>query len=405
MLDTTLEQLVLHTLRATIVANPYTQNHFRSIGGLEVLLDGTQTLPMEVCGTRDYTLTDNNSTNQQVDLAHTVEIPSLNKLAEGFQLKLLCFQVLRESILWNGASLQYMQDYGGVQRFAEVIHWAAFIYPEVAADSLHSSANSTASPSREQTIFSINSILDVHDSSRQKSHSPDVPSRQATGRDGKEDPVDDRDNLQGWNWRVKELCQILFSFLVPSGDISSIVRVLQRGPQGFGISLVYWELATRCIVNVLLGVFRGGGNKSYTTNGLHPSRLLSSTLQHYMLYVFKKMLEGAPTVLSFFRESGVWEVMFSEYFFYFGLAGLEIPAYKEAKQPRKKGPSVKATWVHPKATGSHASSATLKKLSDLDLTLEIPDFEDAEPLRVGVISFIEFAATGTGVADNMVKWS
>jgi hypothetical protein len=25
-------------------------------------------------------------------------------------------------------------------------------------------------------------------------------------------------------------------------------------------------------VNVMLGVFRGGGNKSYTTNGLHPSR-------------------------------------------------------------------------------------------------------------------------------------
>jgi hypothetical protein len=124
-----------------------------------------------------------------------------------------------------------------------------------------------------------------------------------------------------------------------------------------------------------------------------------------VLYVFKKMLEGAPTVLSFFHESGVWEVMFSEYFFYFGLAGLEIPAYKEVKQPRKKGPSVKATWVHPKATGSHASSATLKKLSDLDLTLEIPDFEDAEPLRVGVISFIEFAATATGIADNMVKWS
>jgi hypothetical protein len=98
MLDTTLEQLVLHTLRATIVANPYTQNHFRSIGGLEVLLDGIQTPPMEVCGTRDYTLTENNSTNQQVDLAHTVEIPSLSKLAEGFQLKLLCFQVLRESV-------------------------------------------------------------------------------------------------------------------------------------------------------------------------------------------------------------------------------------------------------------------------------------------------------------------
>jgi hypothetical protein len=25
-------------------------------------------------------------------------------------------------------------------------------------------------------------------------------------------------------------------------------------------------------VNVLLSVFRGGSNKSYTTNGLHPSR-------------------------------------------------------------------------------------------------------------------------------------
>jgi hypothetical protein len=109
-----------------------------------------------------------------------------------------------------------------------------------------------------------------------------------------------------------------------------------------------------------------------------------------MCCVFKKVLEGTSYYIELFSVSvGVWEVVFCEYYFYFGLAGLETPVYKEAKKPTKND-QVKATWVLPKATGSHAL-ATLKKVSDLYVTLQIPDFKDAEPLHVGVISFVNFA--------------
>lgn len=40
MSETSLEKLTLQTLKAAILSNPRAQNHFRSIGGLEVLLDG-----------------------------------------------------------------------------------------------------------------------------------------------------------------------------------------------------------------------------------------------------------------------------------------------------------------------------------------------------------------------------
>lgn len=38
--DMSLQYLTLRALRSALVDNPRGQNHFRSIGGLEVLLDG-----------------------------------------------------------------------------------------------------------------------------------------------------------------------------------------------------------------------------------------------------------------------------------------------------------------------------------------------------------------------------
>lgn len=38
--DMSLQHLTLRALRSALVDNPRGQNHFRSIGGLEVLLDG-----------------------------------------------------------------------------------------------------------------------------------------------------------------------------------------------------------------------------------------------------------------------------------------------------------------------------------------------------------------------------
>lgn len=38
--DMALQYLTLSTLKSALLENPRAQNHFRSIGGLEVLLDG-----------------------------------------------------------------------------------------------------------------------------------------------------------------------------------------------------------------------------------------------------------------------------------------------------------------------------------------------------------------------------
>jgi hypothetical protein len=116
-------------------------------------------------------------------------------------------------------------------------------------------------------------------------------------------------------------------------------------------------------------------------------------VQHYVLCVFKKVLEGTSYYIELFSvRVGVWEVVFCEYY-YFGLAGLEIPAYKEAKNLQRtyKGrPGLQRPGCCPRR-GGHIPLAHLKKVPDLCVTLQIPDFKDAEPLRVGVISFVDFA--------------
>ena len=40
LIDTSLEQLSLMTLKAALVVNVRAQNHFRSLGGIDVLVNG-----------------------------------------------------------------------------------------------------------------------------------------------------------------------------------------------------------------------------------------------------------------------------------------------------------------------------------------------------------------------------
>lgn len=94
---------------------------------------------------------------------------------------------------------------------------------------------------------------------------------QVQTRDDQDSPVQG-DNLQGWNWRVADLCRILCSFLVPAGDVLNLARGLQGGQEGVGTSVIYWELATKCIVNVLLGVFRGADDMGHENKALQASR-------------------------------------------------------------------------------------------------------------------------------------
>lgn len=113
------------------------------------------------------------------------------------------------------------------------------------------------------------------------------------------------------------------------------------------------------------------------------------------------MLEGTPTVLSLFRKDGMWEVMFSEFFFYFGFGGLNLPSLKESKRSTKKGTNTQVTWATSKTSAldvnmgaDHMRSGTFPS--------SIVAYGGDEALSLEVISFVELAATVSGISDNLV---
>lgn len=136
---------------------------------------------------------------------------------------------------------------------------------------------------------------------------------------------------------------------------------------------------------------------------LFPSghRLQSTTLQHYVLHVFKKMLEGTPTVVNLFRKDGVWDLVFSEWFFYFGFGDLNRSVEKERKSGPKIGDDSQSTSKIQKASTSDVNIST-GNLNPRECVLSIHVSSDTEPLRLEVISFLELAATTSALSDNLV---
>ena len=186
-----------------------------------------------------------------------------------------------------------MRDRGGVQKYIEVIRWAAFTFPEMAA-SLYPATHLDTQPD-EATLNTSEIVVDQQGGreSRSRRSIKATPSgflsimlnvndlSVVESSDKISGPVQagerqdlsvEGDNLQGWNWRVANLCRILCSFLVPAGDVPSIAGGLQGGQEAIRASGLYWELATRCIVNVLLGVFRGGDDMGHGNKALQASR-------------------------------------------------------------------------------------------------------------------------------------
>ncbi|KAH9551888.1 hypothetical protein CY35_09G037400 [Sphagnum magellanicum] len=420
MSDVSLEQLALRTLKLTIFANPRTQNHFRSIGGVEVLLDGlgTPSTPSKryECGTDDFSSVDKGQ--PQLDSQESIGVSSLNRLLDDFQMQTLSLQVLREAVFHNVTCLQCMRDNGGIQKFIDLIRWAAFTFPEMTA-SLIPVPDSAGSCGKEGGALMPGSLPEVKSRRNVRATPSGFLSIMLNVTDP---PVDDDGSitsvhglvdaqnimaegasLQGWNWRVSDLCRILCSFLVPAGEVASLAGGLQGGQDRGGASSLYWELATRCIVNVLLGVFRGVEDMGHENKALQTSRLLSSTLQHYTLCVLKKLLELSPSVLQLYQEDGVWDVMFSQYFFYFGLGDYSMQGF-EATAGSAMGSSLVVTAKRTVCEAPLSASTGIEDGADHeDYIIQIPDSMDMEPLRLEVISFVELAATVNGTQNNSAE--
>jgi len=107
-------------------------------------------------------------------------------------------------------------------------------------------------------------------------------------------------------------------------------------------------------------------------------RIFVSALQNTVLNAFRNLLSSSPVSLEIFREEGIWDLIFSENFFYFESGSEEsagqIFAYNEKSDILSSS----------RSTGN---------------TVEV---NGVNTLQMEVISFVEFAATCNGNTQNMV---
>ncbi|XP_038974909.1 BEACH domain-containing protein B isoform X2 [Phoenix dactylifera] len=343
--DLSLHYLALGTLRSALSENPRAQNHFRSIGGLEVLMDGLG-LPSSQCLVSKHT------------------ILSGDERSGIFQLQILSLEVLRESIFGNLNNMQFLYENGRIHKFANSICWPAFTLQELNQRMMSSSM-------RESQVINLNST---------KNSTERILSAETS--------VQDETyylNITEWKAYSIKLSRALCSFLLAPEDIDFHHGQASVGQSSLPISLAYWELSIRWVVKVLLTVFpciKACANERQLPNHI---RIVANTLQHYILCAFRKVLVSAPALLETFREERIWDLIFSEKFFYFRPSSEEVDAEIDAQ-----GDSVLVKSELPSTTESSKDQAKPIKV---------------DILQVEAISFLEFVATLSGNTNNLPECS
>lgn len=368
MTEMLLEQLTLRTLKAALIANPRAQNHFRSIGGPLVLIDGLDIPSWKTMG--DLTT-----------VSRGYDLSLVRRTWEDFQLQILSLEVLREAVYGNFNCLQFIFENGGIKRFANTIHWAAFILPQF-----------NLPDSETLGILEFDKLTRDSGADRRLILERVFPGISPVGSDIPEDDPD-TDIPQGWNIYVAHLSKILLSFLVPAGDLQSLSNQLFDSQDPVGVSVSYLELATKWILRVFISVFPSKMSQCDQEDIITDPRILSSTLQRRILYVLRKILTASPTILQTFREEGVWNLLFSEYFFYFKLdTGGFSSETVLLSESAKKGS------IGYDSASKQSGDPSFHKYENLNLT-------QIETIQMEVISFVEFAATLNGCGDNLPECS
>lgn len=98
-------------------------------------------------------------------------------------------------------------------------------------------------------------------------------------------------------------------------------------------------------------------------------------MQHCALNAFKKVLTSSAPLLEVFRKEGIWDLIFSENFFYFGSFSGE---YSEGSTPYPD--------ESPEKVEEYSASGSTGILI----------------LQIETSSFVELAATSNGSIDNLV---
>ncbi|RCV22961.1 hypothetical protein SETIT_4G261700v2 [Setaria italica] len=308
--DLSLHFLTLCTLQST-VSGTRAQNHLRSIGGLEILLDGLG-LPASIFSV----------------LKHSSI--SRNERCEILLLQIQYLQILSEAVFANVNNLQFLCENGRVHKFANCICWPAFMIQK-----FHQQKDNTKASHALDSVSGPICFLDITE----------------------------------WNDYSVKLSNALCSFICPSKDIEYCSDEIAVSQIAVSIPSAYLEQSVRWIIRILMTVFLciKACTKSELPNHI---KIFAKTLQYYMIRMFKRVLISTPALLPAFREEGVWDLIFSGNFFYFGSA----------------------------VEDTHFDIVTDVQNGDINSSRISIDSEslyctDVNILQVEAISFLEFAAT------------
>ncbi|KAD4386161.1 hypothetical protein E3N88_26330 [Mikania micrantha] len=336
--NSSVQYLTLRTLQLALIENPRGQNHFRSIGGLEVLLDYFGVSSINSLKTSNSFSSDKGRYG--------------NPLMWILQLHLLSLEVLREAVFGNVNNLQFLCENGRVHKFANSFCLPAFTFQEFMQENPSSDdcdiKNNIQNTGITETSLSVNNL-----------------------------------SCQYWSNYTVSLSKALCSFVLALEDLRPH-QVQSSGQSAFPFSSVYGELSVKFIMRVLQTVFPS--IKAFSNQNELPSHLRTFlySLQHYVLFVFRKTLVLSPSLLDTFRSEGIWDFIFSEHF-YFGSGPTVIPeAYINYSDVR---PSSNEPCTRSKSTNKQVQN------------------NEADILQTNVVSVVEFAATLDATSHNMPECS
>eukprot|EP00258_Populus_trichocarpa_P035046 XP_024451065.1 BEACH domain-containing protein B isoform X2 [Populus trichocarpa] len=346
--DLSLQYLTLWTLHLALSNNPRGQNHFKSIGGLEVLLDGQGLPSINVLLWRNA--------------SHVGDERGENPLLKIFQLHVLSLTVLREAVFGNMNNLQFLCENGRIHKFANSFCSLSFLLQECEQNTKDLSV-------QDDCQIPVSDLENENHVKMERSFP--LPADAAYSK--------------LWNEYVVKLSGVLCSFIVAPENIKPHHVQTNTGRIGMPISAAYGELSIKWVMGVLLTVFpciKACSNQKELPNHL---RVFANVLQHSVLDAFTKVLVSSPVSLEIFREEGIWDLIFSENFFHFGpdseeMAG-ECGSYNQG---------------FPGQLDRNLSSSSISNQT------KISSFEI---LQMEVISFVEFAATCNGTVDNLLEVS
>ncbi|XP_014501021.1 BEACH domain-containing protein B isoform X2 [Vigna radiata var. radiata] len=347
LMDDSLLYLCLKILSLALSANLRGQNHFRSIGGLEVLLDGLG-FPSNYAKTyRNLVLADGFRDDKP-----------LQKI---FQLHILSLEVLREAVFGNMISLQFLCENGRVHKFANSFCSPAFLLQDLGQE-------------KDSTVEHAVGMPGLGNRENKNYVKPDA----AVISSGLPSHASFSDI---WNDYVVMLSSGLCSFLLAAEGSKSIHVQVSSGRLALPVSSAYYELSIKWVMRVLFTIFPC--IKTCSSQSDLPSylRIFVSALQNTVLNAFRNLLSSSPTSLEIFRQEGIWDLMFSENFFHFASGSDESAVQMFGYSEKSEILSVS------RSTGNTA------------------EVNGVNSLQMEVISFVEFAATCSGNTQNMRELS